>query len=629
MLKNSVTIKFFISFFRCILNIYNNSFTERLFSGICSFFSSHWNKSALKKILLPETNGNIWKNSACLRFLTLPIRLIKKLPGAGVVNRAEKKSLPFYILKNAFDLPIRLYGILIFSLVVGSCITTFLFEKNTTLNTLAIVAFAVISLFCLLLPCSIKSLCRTSGIFNFAAKTVFFEDFDKLKEKHKKIPHGLPVLCTIIICIGAICGYFGAALSFVAIIGVVAVFAVLFNVYIGVFTLAVLFPILPTMVNAGLAVLTFISFCIKLWKDKTTVYIFTPFNMIIVAFLAVSIISSIAGYAPASSLQIVMLYIAFALVYMLIVNTVTTRRTWNMLVKSMVICGILLAVYGLLQNFILTSTTQSWVDKNMFENIKTRVYATLDNPNVLGQYFIFTIPLTFAVLWKTKDEKSFLFYAFACLLMVACLLYTWSRSAWVGVVLALGLFLVVKDRRWLIVCLIGLFLLPFVLPESILTRLTSLGNTNDSSTAYRISIWTSSIEMAKDYFVGGIGIGTDAYASVYPKYALSGARTAFHAHNFYLQWIVETGIFGLTIFFAFILRAYRQIAKIGEKNTLIKNFSIALAGILIGYLFQAVAEHMWYNFKMVLMFFVYLGILQSGVNIYNKENLGEVAPCIK
>ena len=630
MLTDSISVRVFMKFLNFILNIYENSFIEKIFSRICDFSKKQWNLSLLKKILFPETDGTLWQNSLFFKLITSPLNLIKKIPGRSVAEQGEKSSGIFYIFKNALNLPLSVYGKLIIFLVFGSGITMFLLQKNTLFNTLAFAAFAVIGVILLFMPCSFKSLLTSCKLVKLVGDAAFFDDIKNNSETSlADAPSNFGILCVLMSCLGLFCGYFGTAISFAAIIGTIGVFAVLYNVYIGVFMLAVLFPILPTMASAGLAVITFGSFILKLWREKNLSYIFTPFNMIIVAFLAITTVSSVAGFAPASSLKIIMLYAAFALVYMLIVNTVKTRQAWNILVKSMVICGVILAFYGLLQNFVFKSTTASWVDANMFQNIKTRVYATLDNPNVLGQYFIFTIPVAFAVLWKTKDEKSFLFYAFACLLMVACLLYTWSRSAWVGVVLALGIFLVVKDRRWFIVCLIALFLMPFVLPESILSRITSLGNTKDSSTAYRISIWRASFEMAKDYFLGGIGVGTDAYSKVYPGYALSGARTAYHSHNFYLQWIIETGIIGITVFFAFILRAYRQIVKIGEENTLVKNFAIALAGILVGYLFQAVAEHMWYNFKMVLMFFVYLGLLQSGLNISNTEKSGEGISCTK
>lgn len=80
------------------------------------------------------------------------------------------------------------------------------------------------------------------------------------------------------------------------------------------------------------------------------------------------------------------------------------------------------------------------------------------------------------------------------------------------------------------------------------------------------------------------------------------------------------GIFGLLTFFAIILTAYKQIALVKEKSSLIRAVTLAMAGALLGFLFQGMAENLWYNFRMVLIFWIYMGILQSGVNIANEKD---------
>ena len=79
--------------------------------------------------------------------------------------------------------------------------------------------------------------------------------------------------------------------------------------------------------------------------------------------------------------------------FVLIVNTVRTRSDWTAMVVLFVLAAALVALYGVYQNFFMTSTTQSWVDEKMFTDIKTRVYSTLDNPNVLGEYLIMLMPV--------------------------------------------------------------------------------------------------------------------------------------------------------------------------------------------------------------------------------------------
>ena len=141
----------------------------------------------------------------------------------------------------------------------------------------------------------------------------------------------------------------------------------------------------------------------------------------------------------------------------------------------------------------------------------------------------------------------------------------------------------------------------------------------DSSTAYRVSVWIASFRIAKDYWLGGIGLGSGAFERIYQNYALNGAGFALHSHNFYIQLVVEMGILGLVLFVAIIFMSYKQIVSIRDKNSVNKNVALAIGGALIGYLFQGMAENLWYNYRMVFIFWIYLAILQSGVMVSQKE----------
>ena len=184
--------------------------------------------------------------------------------------------------------------------------------------------------------------------------------------------------------------------------------------------------------------------------------------------------------------------------------------------------------------------------------------------------------------------------------------------------------MIMKDRRWATVCIVMLLILPFVLPESIMSRITSIGNMKDSSTAYRVSVWIASLRIAKDYWLGGIGLGSGAFERIYQNYALNGAGFALHSHNFYIQLVVEMGILGLVVFVAIIFMSFKQIASLKDNNSVNKNVALAIGGALIGYLFQGIAENLWYNYRMVLIFWIYLAILQSGVVLSQKENCMEL-----
>ena len=40
-----------------------------------------------------------------------------------------------------------------------------------------------------------------------------------------------------------------------------------------------------------------------------------------------------------------------------------------------------------------------------------------------------------------------------------------------------------------------------------------------------------------------------------------------------------------------------------------------MSGAILGYLFHGLAENLWYNYRMILVFWIFFGILQSGAAI--------------
>ena len=180
------------------------------------------------------------------------------------------------------------------------------------------------------------------------------------------------------------------------------------------------------------------------------------------------------------------------------------------------------------------------------------------------------------------------------------------------------IFLLLSDRRWLMLCILGLFTLPFILPPSILNRILSLGNTGDSSTAYRVSVWIASARMAAHFWMSGVGFGSDAFAAAYANYALNGAGFALHSHNFYIQLVADAGIGGLICYVLLVLTSLREISSV-KPGGMIKCVTIALAGALAGYCFQGIAESLWFNMRMSLMFWTVTAFAVSGARLTDRS----------
>ena len=98
----------------------------------------------------------------------------------------------------------------------------------------------------------------------------------------------------------------------------------------------------------------------------------------------------------------------------------------------------------------------------------------------------------------------------------ACLVFTWSRGAWLGFAVSLVLFLCLSSKNFFTA---GILAIPFLIAAlffgmdtSVVRRFTTLG---DSSTSYRLGIWQGVLFMLADIFYFGIGIGAGAFRRIY------------------------------------------------------------------------------------------------------------------
>ena len=614
-------------FFKSVIDVYDKSFLSHIIGSICSFFGKKYHDSFFANQLKNHAPArDKIQNSLTFGIVSCPFAFLKNfyLKNEDKIENSKSQSRILAFFHNAKNIPVRQLGLIFVCISLGMLLGVVAFADTDFLNIFLPIVILVSALMMLLSAQSVSCVLKNSLLFKYIRSLLFINSC----AEENSAPYSIPLFKSV--CV------FSFLLSFVLCIAspyavVIALFicslipALILKPARCVYLMVFCAPLLPTMANALLVAFTLFVYLLHMALGKNTHYRPSSFAVVILAFLIFSFLSALFSITPKSSVAVFAMYFVFTLSFVLVSNIIKDKSEWKTTAALFVLSSFAVSLYGIIQNYTLDATTQSWVDPSMFSDITTRVYSTLANPNVLGQFLILTVPVTFACIiyiLKQKGKKSTLlgYMAFA-LVSVICLAFTWSRSAWVGVVMAVVILLCLNDKRWIALCIAGIFVLPLVLPESILARLTSIGNTNDTSTTYRIAVWKSSVNMIRDYPLCGIGLGSDAFLTMYRRYALSGAEFALHAHNFYLQWIADMGVWGLVIFISIILTAYSLISSFRNKRTLMYYVSIGFGCAVVGYLFQGLAETQWYNYRMVLVFWICMAIIQSASDIDAREEI--------
>ncbi len=369
-------------------------------------------------------------------------------------------------------------------------------------------------------------------------------------------------------------------------------------------------PVLPTTAVFALAAIGVFSLMIRFGCDIDLRVPSSPVHTYIGLFAFVFLIATLTSVTIRGSLFTGLLTVFTALFALTFSGSVLSKRQIDTAIKSFVIIGAGVAAYGIYQFFFYDpASAGAWIDNDMFSDITHRVYSTLENPNVLGEYLLLITPFAAACLLTAKTWPRRLFYLAILAVMLLCLIFTSSRGAWLGLIFAAAIFMIMLDARLILLGIIAIVILYFALPDWVIDRFSSIGDLTDSSTSYRVFIWMGTIAMLKDYWFSGIGPGTDAFNLVYPAYSFNTIK-APHAHNLYLQLMCDAGILGLVLFLLVILSFYRTVfsafSRGRERKT--KIYLAAAAAGVGGFLLQGMTDYAFYNIRVTFFFWVIIAL---------------------
>lgn len=555
-------------------------------------------------------------------------RIVK--PFKRRIASAVEHSAIFAYLGNLIDsllsCSLRVWGIFTMSFGLYTALVVLLRSLTMTdtpdFMTLYIASvIALLSLPLLLSGGTLAAAITKSRIASFMLFRMIGVDRARFDRERRVIGRSnIAFVCGMIL--GLLTFFLSPLMILVGLVGITLLYLVLQKPEIGLIAAIFITPFSPnSMPLAILVVLITLCYLIKLALGRRTLR-FELFDAAVLAFMAVTFFGGIFSVSPETSLKPALLLCVFMCGYFLTVNLLRTTEWVLRAVGAFVLSSFLVSALGLYENFFGTLSTV-WQDAEMFSDIEGRVVSTFGNPNVLAEYIIMTLPLAAACFLVSKGApfKTIFFALFAC--SGGCLVYTWSRGAWLGFMASALFFILLYSYRSMILIFFGCCLLPFlpfVLPESIIGRFTSIGSVADSSTSYRIHIWEACLKLARDHLAGGIGVGEGAFSLVYPQYTLAGIESAPHSHNLYLQITIECGIFGLLIFLALLFFFFQsgisfvmQKSDLPETAKLKRAKVICLAGMsgILAMLVQGMTDYVWYNYRVFFIFWLCIGLTMA------------------
>ena len=606
MVEQSFFYWFFMRVKSYWMHIFAHSLAGRCFAHIAAFLGSIWGKSAVRDLFLEGyalqssyKKGIIGSVSkTCSNFAAKSSRFF--------APEFEKSQILLFVkdfLQNLHHISLRSFGVMFFIMGSVPAVISFVILGYVPLLIAVIAALGMPFVFLN------RSFAQMLGGSWLLQKTLGFFFVNDVGDTNK-VRHYLPLFISLGAAFGVIAVFLELQTFVFVFAGTIGAIMVLYKTEIGIFAAALLIPIVPTMMVLGLFAVIIVSFLIKVFITGKTDLKFSVIDLFVLLFGGIVAYSLAISYNFASSSPVVLVYLLYIMFYFAAKNTINTREKFFTVLSIIAVSGLVVAAFGVWQrvtgNFVMT---EAWLDTDFFDPSMVRIYSTLENPNVLGQYLIFIVMISFGMFYYFKNyaHKTIAFGIMA--VSGLCLVFTQSRGAWLGVILAMGIFALLRDRRLVVLGLLGLLAAPFIISPEVLQRFLSIGDLADTSTNFRLSILLGSLDMAQIFWPIGIGLGTENFNMIYNLYAFSAAR-ALHSHNLYLQLVIDLGIAGLATFLliaaAFIKGLFVETSKNPDKH--IKTAAAVLSAAMLGYLLQGMTDNIWYNYRVLAFFWLILAL---------------------
>lgn len=173
--------------------------------------------------------------------------------------------------------------------------------------------------------------------------------------------------------------------------------------------------------------------------------------------------------------------------------------------------------------------------------------------------------------------------------LLVALALTFTRSAMVGTCVGIGLLLILKDLRLLLLAPIVAGLFIAVAPEQITARLYSTFDSQNETVRDRIAMIRTGVRLVRDYPL--MGVGPDMVEHVYADYRDPAAvqESNPHLHNVPIQIAAERGIPALLVWIALVVAVTRGLIhhfRTSAYRSLPAGGLAAVGGMLVAGMFE-------------------------------------------
>ncbi|NEU72692.1 putative bicarbonate transporter, IctB family [Hassallia byssoidea VB512170] len=356
----------------------------------------------------------------------------------------------------------------------------------------------------------------------------------------------------------------------------------------------------------------------------------TPIHLLVLLYWAVAATATALSPVKKAAINDLATLTLYLLLFVLCARVLRSPRIRSWMIVLYLHVSLIVSIYGMRQWFFGAPPLATWVDQESSFAKTTRVYSYLGNPNLLAGYLLPAVvfSLVAVFVWQGWIKKALALTMFV--VNTACLILTFSRGGWIGLVVALLIVMGLLVYWWSIEMppfwrtwslpiilggLIGVLLLAVIFVEPVRLRVVSIfADRKDSSNNFRRNVWDAVFEMIRDRPIIGIGPGHGSFNKIYPLYQHP-RYTALSAYSILLEVTVETGFIGLAAFLWLLIvtfnTAFLQMQRLRKLRRNDGFWLIGAIATMAGMLAHGTVDTVFYRPEVNSVWWLVVGLIAS------------------
>ena len=380
--------------------------------------------------------------------------------------------------------------------------------------------------------------------------------------------------------------FWGCTLIVVCVIAGV----ILYKPYLGIVFVIVAIPFEDSIIFNGIfvypleVILAILFFACMLRHIMTTENYFKNSKLVFyyLPFMVCILLSASKFMELPLMVKGVVRWLELIVVCFLTINLITDYKKIRVVLYSMIFTTVIVSICGIVSYL-------SGVE-NVFET-RPGAYVFFDHPNVLAGYVNLIIPVLCGMLVTSVFLWEKITLGISTVLSIMIWFLTFSRSAWVSLILTLILvFFLTNVKKRVAILFATLFVILSITLLSSNIKDDFLDRLKLHSTRSRAMCHSIGYSMVKDDMILGIGMGN--YPLLIEKFTESRMIVRNDLHNLYLQIFVEVGIMGLCAFVFWLVCVVKHLMSSLKslENSRDYGLLVGLIGGVIVYLFNNLAN---------------------------------------